>query len=114
MLGAMSKIAMIRKIDDICSITRKSPLKEVRIIWRPGQGEAIGCCADDMDKMMQILADLSLAYSIIAVDSMRYVFSTGRKVSIVQFFLSPDTEHTTNIDAEVMEHIVKLEWVCGT
>ena len=113
MLEAMSKSAMIRKIDDICSITRKTPLKEVRIIWRTGQGDVIGCCADDMDKMMQILADLSLAYSIIAVDSMRYV-STGRKASIVQFFLRPDTEHATNIDAEVMDHIVKLEWICGT
>ena len=110
MLEAMSKRKMIRKIDDICSITRKAPIKDVRIVRPPELGESIGYCANNKDKMMQILADLSLTHSIIAVGCLRYA-STGRRVSIVQFFLSPSTDHTTNIDAEVMEHIVKLDWM---
>jgi len=109
MLKAMSKSALICKIDDICSFTRKTPLKTVRIIRYQEPGDSIGYCADNMDKMMQILADLSLAHSIISVGGMGYV-STGRRASIVKFFLIPTPDYTTNIDAEVMEHIAKL-WI---
>ena len=110
MMKAMSKSAMIWKIADICSITQKAPIKAVRIVRCQEQGDSIAYGADNMDKMMQILADLSLTHSIIYVGCMEYALY-GRRVSIVRFFLSPDADYTTNIDAELMEHIVKLEWI---
>lgn len=110
MMKAMSKSDMIWKIDDICSITRKAPIKAARIVRCQEQEDSIGYIADDMDKMMENLAGLSLTHSIIEVGCFKYV-SDGRSVSIVQFFLSPEADYTTNIDAEVLEHIVKLEWI---
>ena len=109
MMRAMPKGDMIWKIDDICSTTRKAPIKAARIV-RIEQGDSIGYIADDIDKMMEILAGLSLTHSIIEVGCMVYA-STGRRVSLVQFFLSPEADYTTNIDAEVLEHVVKLEWI---
>ena len=110
MMKAMPKNDMIWKIDDICSTTRKAPIKAARIVRCQEQEDSIGYIADDIDKMMEILAGLSLTHSIIEVGCMVYA-STGRRVSLVQFFLSPEADYTTNIDAEVLEHIVKLEWI---
>lgn len=110
MLGAMSKSDMIWKIDDICSITQKTPIKAVRIV-RVEQGDSRGYVADNIDKMMEVLAGLSLTHSIIEIACLKYVSDDGRRVSLVQFFLSPEADYTTNIDAEVLEHVVKLEWI---
>ena len=109
MMKAMSKNDMILKIDDICSITRKAPVVAARIVRC--QEDSIGYMADDMDTMMENLAGLSLTHSIIEVGCMVYPVD-GRSVSIVRFFLSPEADYTTNIDAEVLEHVVKLEWIC--
>ena len=109
MLRAMSKSDMICKIDDICSVAQKAPVKAVRIV-RMEQGDSIGYVADNVDKMMEILTGLSLTHSIIEVCCLKYA-SDGRRVSLVQFFLKPEEDYTTNIDAEVLEHVVRLEWV---
>jgi len=36
--------------------------------------------------------------------------SSGRRTTIVRFYLNPDKNYTTNIDAEMLEHISKIIW----
>lgn len=60
----------------------------------------------NMDDLVAMLMDKSLSYRIVRISSFEFVFTKGIGV---RFMLMPDKDHRTNIDAEFMEHVLRLE-----
>lgn len=60
----------------------------------------------NIDELVSRLMDLSLTQRIVKISSSDFVFTKGMAVF---FSVMPDKDHLTNIDAEFMEKIMKLE-----
>lgn len=107
----VSRRKLIERIDDIYASTWHAPIMSARVIQRREQGEeSIVYVSDSRDRLIQILADLSLTYRIVEVYCTVGYVSSGRRTTIVRFYLNPDKNYTTNIDAEMLEHVAKMIW----
>lgn len=107
-----SRRKLIERIDDIYALTWHAPIKSARVIQRNEQGYSIGHVAAGRDRLIQILADLSLTHRIVEVywQAGWCVSSSATRTTIVRFYLNPDKNYTTNIDAEMLEHVAKMRW----
>lgn len=61
------------------------------------------------DQTLARLMDLSLTHRLAYVGSTKF-FDISHKALAVTFVLKQTRDFTTNIDAEMMEHISKLRW----
>ena len=60
----------------------------------------------NIDELVSRLMDLSLTQRIVKISSSDFIFTKGM---CVLFSVMPDKDNLTNIDAEFMEKIIKLE-----
>ena len=108
----VSRRRLIERIDDIYATTRHAPIMSARVVvQRPEQNESVVHVSDSKDRLIQILADLSLTHRIVDVYRTTGYVSSGIRATVVRFYLNPDKNYTTNIDDEMLEHIVRLEWI---
>lgn len=107
-----SRRKLIERIDDIYAFTWHAPITSARVIVQSDEQNATFVHeSDSRDRLIQILADLSLTHRIVEVYWTVGYVSSGRRATIVRFYLNPDKDYITNIDAEMLEHVVKLEWI---
>ena len=64
---------------------------------------------DTLDELVSLLMDKSISYRVVQVSSAEFLYYEKRLC--ISFKLSPDREYKTNIDAEFMERVFRLE-VC--
>lgn len=62
------------------------------------------------DQTLGRLMDLSLTHRLAYVESMKFFASASHRSLAVTFVLKQTRDFTTNIDAEMMEHIAKMRW----
>lgn len=106
-----SRRKLIERIDDIYATTRHAPIVSARVVvQRDEQNASFAYPSDSRDRLVQILADFSLTHRIAEVYRTVGYVSSGRRTTIVRFYLNPDKNYTTNIDAEMLEHVAKMRW----
>ena len=101
---------LLESLDSIRWISESSPVRVFKIeFWNeygvPTQDKETESFYD-VDELVSRLMDLSLTRRIVKISSSAFIFSRGMAVF---FTVMPDKDHLTNIDAEFMEKILKLE-----
>ena len=109
-----TRAEILTMIDYVCLLSTHAPVKWSRIDRRTKDGALI---LDDRDMVngrdqtMARLMDLSLTHRLASVESAKFFDANHKYKSLaVTFVLKPTRDFTTNIDAEMMEHIAKMKW----
>ena len=109
-----TRAEILTMIDYVCLLSAHAPVKWARIDRRTKDGALI---LDDRDMVngrdqtMARLMDLSLTHRMASVESAKFFDANHKYKSLaVTFVLKPTRDFTTNIDAEMMEHIAKMRW----
>ena len=109
-----TRAEILTMIDYVCLLSTHAPVKWSRIDRRTKDGALI---LDDRDMVngrdqtMARLMDLSLTHRLASVESAKFFDANHKYKSLaVTFVLKPTRDFTTNIDAEMMEHIAKMRW----
>ena len=109
-----TRAEILTMIDYVCLLSAHAPVKWSRIDRRTKDGALI---LDDRDMVngrdqtMARLMDLSLTHRLASVESAKFFDANHKYKSLaVTFVLKPTRDFTTNIDAEMMEHISRMRW----
>lgn len=104
---------ILTEIDDVRLASVYTPIRRVWIDCLTEEGtfylrdrERV----NGRDQTMARLMDLSLTHMLVSVFR-RELFDVNHRVLAVKFVLKPSRDYTTNIDDEMLEHIVRLEWI---
>ena len=109
-----TRAEILTMIDYACLLSANAPITHTKIDRLTADG---ALCLDDRemvngrDQTMARLMDLSLTHRLAYVCNSKF-FDTSRKFwsLAVTFVLKQTRDFTTNIDAEMMEHIAKMRW----
>ena len=109
-----TRAEILTMIDYACLLSAHAPIKCARIDRLTKDG-AFHLDDRDMvngrDQTMARLMDLSLTHRLAYVESAKFFDYTNKSLnSAVTFVLKPSRDFTTNIDAEMMEHIANMRW----
>lgn len=109
-----TRAEILTMIDYACLLSAHAPIKWARVERLTEDG---AFHFDDMDMVngrdqtLARLMDLSLTHRLASVESAKFFDSRHKHRSLaVTFVLRPSRDYTTNIDAEMMEHIAKMRW----
>ena len=109
-----TRAEILTMIDYVCLLSAHAPVKWSRIDRRTKDGALI---LDDRDMVngrdqtMARLMELSLTHRLASVESAKFFDANHKYKSLaVTFVLKPTRDFTTNIDAEMMEHISRMRW----
>ncbi len=109
-----TRAEILTMIDYACLLSAHAPVKWARV-ERLTEDGAFHFDDIDMvngrDQTLARLMDLSLTHRMASVESAKFFDSIHKSLnSAVTFVLKPSRDYTTNIDAEMMEHISKMRW----
>ena len=110
-----TRAEILTMIDYACLLSAHAPVKWARIERLIDDGTFSYSSSRDVvngrDQTVARLMDLSLTHRLASVESAKF-FDTNHKYKslAVTFVLKPTRDFTTNIDAEMMEHIAKMRW----
>ena len=110
-----TRAEILTMIDYACLLSAHAPVKWARIERLAEDGMVSYSSSRDVvngrDQTMARLMDLSLTHRMASVESAKFFDATHKYKSLaVTFVLKPTRDFTTNIDAEMMEHIAKMRW----
>lgn len=110
-----TRAEILTMIDYACLLSAHAPVRWARIDRMTTDGTFSYSSSRDIvngrDQTMARLMDLSLTHRLASVESAKFFDANHKYKSLaVTFVLKPTRDFTTNIDAEMMEHISKMRW----
>ena len=109
-----TRAEILTMIDHACLLSAHASIKWARIERLTEDGAFYFDDIDMVNGRDQTLArlmDLSLTHRMASVESTKFFDATHKSLnSAVTFVLKPSRDFTTNIDAEMMEHVAKMRW----
>lgn len=103
---------LLESLDQLAEYSKFYPVMQFIVYFTDENGAMLW---DDtielhtLDELVSLLMDKSISYRVVQVSSAEFLYYEKRLC--VSFKLSPDREYKTNIDAEFMERVFRLE-VC--
>ena len=104
----LTRNKLLESIDNLVKYSRLYPVAMITVCFTNENGAILWRDTVEfytLDEVVSLLMDKSIFYRIVNMRSSITPFMNG----LVMFTLSPDKEFRTNIDADFMEELMKLE-----
>lgn len=102
---------LLEALDQLAAYSKFYPVMQFIVYFTDANGAMLWDDTielDTLDGIVSLLMDKSIFYRVVKVSSAEILYE---KQLCVSFTLSPDMEYKTNIDADFMERVFRLE-VC--